>query len=200
MAVNDFNRIAQYYNRVSKLIFGNQLLKAQTCFLAEIKPEDQVLILGGGTGEFLEYLPPCQKIHFVEMSSEMLKRASSHTLETEIEFINIDFLKFQSSIKYDFIICPFFLDCFNEENLNHVLAKIKPMLKPDGLLLVADFRKTKSNSLLLAAMHLFFHIFANLEAEQLLDIDGKVTSLGFMKIKEKISHRNQLFSRLYRNL
>lgn len=200
MAINDFDRIAPFYRRISRLIFGDHLVNAQIRFLEEVKPEDEVLILGGGTGELLKYFPNCSKIHFVEMSHEMIKRASKHNTKGEIKFIEIDFLNFEASNKYDLIICPFFLDCFNEMNLNHVLTKIKSMLKPDANLLVTDFKRTRSNSSTLRLMHFFFRFVANLEAKKLLDINGIVISKGFVLVKEKISHRNQLFSRLYRNL
>lgn len=200
MAINDFDLLAPYYDRIAKLIFGNQLLRTQTLFLNEIKREDKVLILGGGTGELLYDIPMCDKIHFVEKSHRMIERAATRRLKIKVDFIAEDFHDFSASGTYDLIICPFFLDCFSEDNLKVILKKIKSVLKPNGHLIVSDFQKTSSNTLTLKLMHAFFHVFSKLDAKHLLNIHDMVIQVGFEVTKEKFLHRNQLFSRLYRNL
>ncbi len=200
MVVNDFNRIAPFYDRIAKLIFGNQLIRAQIHFLSEIKPNDDVLILGGGTGQLLEYFPSCNKVLFVEKSEQMILYASRRKIEADVDYINEDFLNYDHNRKFDIIICPFFLDCFDEINLHQVLRKIKSSLKSEGNLLVIDFKKNGFNGLMLKSMHVFFRIFSKLESKSLLDIHQKVLDVGFREAKVKFSHRNQLFSRLYRNL
>ncbi|MEO9483293.1 MAG: class I SAM-dependent methyltransferase [Ekhidna sp.] len=198
--MNEFDLIAPFYDTMARLIFGNQLLNAQIFFLEQVQAEDKVLIIGGGTGELLKHMPGCDVIHFVEKSSRMMKAASKHPLKTKVEFINEDFLILNNTMKYDLVICPFFLDCFDESTLEIVIEKIRSVLKTEGHLLVADFQRTDTNRLLLKSMHLFFRLLAKLQSKSLLDIHEKVSSSGFRLVKEKISHRNQLFSRLYRNL
>ena len=200
MAVNDFNRLAPFYDTIAKLVFGDQLINIQTHFLQHIKPDDSLLILGGGTGEILHHLPNCKKVVYVEKSAKMVEKASSRNVDVDIEFVTANFLEFDSAVQFDWVICPFFLDCFSKETLSEVLIKIRSSLKQTGHLLISDFQQTNSNSFILKLMHLFFRVLANLEAKSLQNIHEVVISTGFETIKEKFSHRNQLFSRLYRNL
>ena len=200
MAVNDFNFLAPYYDGISRLVFGDKLPRAQTHFLNRIAQEDAVLIIGGGTGRLLEHVPPCKSIGFVEKSAKMIKRASRRGGVQKVEFIEQDFMYFDTSKEYDTIICPFFLDCLAAEELEVVLGKIKSLLNPRGSLVVVDFQQTKSNKFQLTLMHLFFRIFAGLGSKSLLNIHEIVSTHGFNMTEEKFFHRNRLFSRLYRNL
>lgn len=200
MAVNNFDFIAPFYDQLAKLVFGKALLQAQLIHLTQIEENDHVLILGGGTGRILEQFPICNQIDFVEKSKKMIMLAKKRMVKRHIDFKYCDFFEYKPNRKYDIVICPFFLDCFNQEQLEEVLNKIKLMLSKNGHLLVADFRSTKSNRWILRIMHLFFRLFANLEARYLLDIHQMVISAGFEVEKEKFLHRKQLFSRLYRNL
>ena len=198
--MNNFNLIAPFYDLLSRLIFKDNLLKAQLTFLDRLEPADKVLILGGGTGELLEFLPKCQKVVYLEKSKKMLIRARKRSATNSTSFVQMDFLKGSLNESYDVIICPFFLDCFNEGNLHSVIFKCRQLLKKDGCLIVSDFQKTNSNKPLLVVMHLFFRIFTAIDSSQLKEIDKEVLLGGFQKEEEKFFHRNQVFSRLYRNL
>lgn len=196
--MNDFDRIAPYYDRLSKLVFGKQLLNASCYHLNRIHSNHKVLLLGGGTGEILPYFPQCQRIDFLEKSGKMIERASARDTANEIHFIHADFLSHDGSEGYDAIVCPFFLDCFNEHNLVQVLAKIRKQMVPEGMLLVSDFAPSTS-PLLRVFMHAFFRISAQLESRELKDIHQFILSEGLVE-DEKNLYQNTLFSRLYRNL
>ena len=200
MAVNDFDFVAPFYDRLSKLFFGKSLIKAQAYHLKVIGDKDRVLILGGGTGKLLEYIPKSGELDFVEKSVRMLDRAKRRKFHGSINFIQADFLEFDTDKGYDVIICPFFLDCFDSTNLRRVIAKCKNLLKPSGRLIVADFNHDVSNRLILKLMHMFFALVSNLESSKLQNIHAEIISSGFDLSKEKFLNQNQLFSRLYRNL
>lgn len=199
MDVNNFDLVAPFYDRLSKVVFRDQLSNAQFVFLNQIRSTDSVLVLGGGTGELLDYIPKCGSIDFLEKSNKMVERAKKRK-STGISFINEDFLTWEIGSTYDVIICPFFLDCFNDRSLRVVLNKIQTLLKNGGKLIVNDFQSTGSNSFQLSLMHRFFRIFSNLEASFLLNINQIVIEQGFELMEEKFLYRNRLFSRLYRNL
>ena len=200
MAVNDFDFIAPFYDQLQRLIFGKALLNAQIAHISEIRESDNVLILGGGTGEILEHLPLCENIDYVEKSHLMIRRAKRRLVNRPVDFIREDFLNFQSDRKYDIIICPFFLDCFGEENLLTVISICKQKLTSGGKMIVIDFAENSSGSWIVKRMHFFFRITANLESRNLKNIHIQMLYSGFQLIDEKFSHRNKLFSRLYRNL
>lgn len=200
MAVNDFDFIAPFYDQLQRLIFGKALLNAQIAHISEIRESDNILILGGGTGEILEHLPLCENIDYVEKSHLMIRLAKRRLVNRPVDFISEDFLNFQSDRKYNIIICPFFLDCFGEENLLTVISICKQKLTSGGKMIVIDFAKNSSDSWIVKLMHFFFRITANLESRNLKNIHIQMLYSDFQLIDEKFSHRNKLFSRLYRNL
>ncbi len=200
MAVNDFNAIAPIYSLISRFVFGNSLLKSQIIHLDEIRSTDNVLILGGGTGEMLKFIPLCESIYFLDKSPGMLERARKRRSNQAITFIEADFLDWDFHGSFNVVLCPFFLDCFNDRNLRQAIGKSKVLLTDGGLLMVSDFQKTATNRLLLKGMHLFFKFFAKLESGKLKDIHSEILKMNFKLEQEKFLHRNQVFSRLYRNL
>ncbi|MEO9870496.1 class I SAM-dependent methyltransferase [Ekhidna sp.] len=197
MAVNDFNRIAPIYDQIAHLVFGDRLLKAQTHFLDQIKPDDKVLILGGGTGALLEYLPICKQIHYVEKSDKMIQRARKRNSKSEVQFINQDFLAFKSPNQYDVILCPFFLDCFAERKLETVLHKVSAMIAKDGWMMIADFDVQSTSIFLSQMMHLFFRLFASLGSSKLLDIRKHIVRKGFDESSLQ-KFKNGIFSTIYK--
>ncbi|SNS54254.1 Methyltransferase domain-containing protein [Ekhidna lutea] len=196
MAVNDFDFIAPFYDRLSKLVFGESLIQAQAYHLKEIGDKDHVLILGGGTGKLLEYIPKSGELDFVEKSVRMLDRAKRRKFHGSINFIQSDFLEFESDKRYDVIICPFFLDCFDQQSLNTVIAKIKRLLSTNAKLIVVDFEKRKVNTLLLDSMLIFFRWCANLETIKLLDLRSFLKKNNFQENEIKFYHKG-VFSALY---
>ena len=197
---NNFNFVAPFYDILAHLVFGNNLIKSQIHFLSKIKRTDEVLILGGGTGELLESIPQCKSVSFLDLSEKMIVRAKNRMSKNPIDFICADFLTHDFHSKYDVIICPFFLDCFNESNLKEVISKIKNLLKDNGRLIVTDFQKTNDNRFFLNLMHYFFRVSTSLEAETLKNIHREVELRGFIRLELKYFYRNMIFSRLYGNL
>ena len=130
--MSNFNFIAPYYDWLAKGAFGTSIEQANSLFLQEITSEDQVLILGGGTGKLLEDIPVCEKLIFVEHSASMLGRARTRDCRVPVEFVQEDFFKFGTTVRFDWVICPFFLDCFREDNLVDAIKLIKALLQEDG--------------------------------------------------------------------
>jgi len=200
MAVNDFNLIAPFYDGIVRFVFGRKLIEIQQVHLSVIQPNHRVLILGGGTGKILYHILECTEIDFLDKSRSMINLARKNTFYNPVNFLAEDFLTFQTTKNYDVVICPFFLDCFDEENLKKVLQRIKSVLEPEGSLIVIDFEVQNQKKLLQRVMHVFFKLFTKLESGRLKNLHDYAVSSGFRLTDEKFSHQNQLFSRLYRNL
>ena len=47
-----WDRIARIYDRLARLVYGRQIVRAQVDLLEHISPGSRVLIVGGGTGWF----------------------------------------------------------------------------------------------------------------------------------------------------
>jgi tRNA (cmo5U34)-methyltransferase len=193
-----FDSIAKYYDGLTKLVFGNSLAQAQTYFLNHIPPSTHVLVVGGGTGwwmnEFLINNPTC-KICFVEESSEMIRLAKKTTNEDH----RITFrLGTHNSIfdrdEYDVVIAFCFLDIFSASELTAVIRKINTSTRVKTLWLVTDFVETKWwHSIMLFIMYRFFSLTTGLKNHklpdwhaalihtQLVEVDKKLFSNGFIK-------------------
>ena len=145
-----FDAIAPYYDRLSRLVFGQSLIRAQTHFLHKINSNSRILVLGGGTGWWLKDLlrqtPSC-KIVYVEPSVRMLKLAMEATgNDPRITFIKGTHGFLPIGEKFDAVIAFCFFDLFSSRMLPNVVEKIVKCIQPNGLLLVTDFVKTRWSS------------------------------------------------------
>ncbi|MCR9251769.1 MAG: class I SAM-dependent methyltransferase [bacterium] len=196
--MSNFDRIAWIYDLIKYVVFGNTLETAEMGFVNDIKDEDYILIVGGGTGNVLNTIPSNCGIDYVELSEKMLEKARKRKSDLSISFYKADYLSFEPTTKYDVIICSFFLDVFNDDNLRLVLQKLSKELKSDsGILLVTDFNKQHDKPFLSWLMHLFFKVFANLESSNLKDITEVVESCGFQLKDTKLFKGGYIFSKKY---
>ncbi len=197
---NDFDRIAPIYDQLAKLVFGVQLDVAQQAFLNEINPKDRVLIVGGGRGKILEWLPRDfgLQIDYVELSKKMLQQANARSSAgNDVTFKHQDIHGVQGH--YDIIITNFFLDCFSDFTLENVLLHLKNQLNHNGKFLVTDFypKESAQNRFLLSAMHRFFRMTVGLEAQGLTDIHEKVKGANLSPIKMEFFNSGTVFSAVY---
>ena len=169
-----FDRIAKYYDPLAKLVFGKSLRMAQTCFLDSIPAASNVLVLGGGTGwwlnEFLRLKPTC-KIVYIDESSEMIRLARMSTNnDSRIEFVQGTQDSLPRQIEFDVVILFCFLDIFSDEQLPKLLRKIRASMSSNGHWLVTDFFKEEWwHSLLLFIMYRFFKLTTGLKNQKLPD-------------------------------
>lgn len=196
--MNNFDKIAGFYDPIKSLVFGKKLNRAYLHFLSRLNEGDHVLIIGGGTGKILRDMPFNVRVTYVEKSRVMIRHARRYA-QLDTEFYWADFLQFESPDTYDWVICPFFLDVFDSEHLTQVIEKIKNFLKPDGRLIVTDFKPgERLQKLFVRFMYWFFKITTNIEAAKLLDIDEYVLKGGLEGEESVFFMKNLIFSRIYR--
>ncbi len=197
---NDFDRVAPIYDLLASLVFGRKLEKAQKTFLNVITPDSKVLVIGGGTGKILEWLPQDLnlEIAYVELSKTMLQKAQKKNCRHRVEFYQNDVLSLEG--QYDYVIANFFLDCFDSDSLKKVIAKLKDLMKDDALLFVTDFRKNSDgrDRFFRVIMHSFFRLASNLESSHLGDIHEEILGSNFNELNYQMIDRGQLFSAVYR--
>lgn len=190
----NFDFVSSFYDGLARVVFGSSLEEAYRWHLQGIDADKKVLIVGGGTGKILEQLKN-QEIFYVEKSKGMLSKIN-HELSPKADFIKIDYLDYKPTDLFDYILFPFFLDCFHKENLMKVLGKARTELKPEGKLIVTDFDLEQSNPLLLRIMHLFFIAIASLESKRLKDLRGIIRDCGFEQTSIQF-FRHGIFSGVY---
>lgn len=196
MKLRSFDTIAGIYDRWVQIVFGDNLWTAQYLHCERIRKGDKVLILGGGTGKILDHIPRQATVHYLDVSEGMLKRACQRR---DAHFIHVDFLSWQPADNYDWIICPFFLDCFDQRALFEVIEKIQKSLREKGYLLVTDFQQNQSKwfDFQLWLMHWFFRVMAGISAKRLLPIHDLLLERGWTCVDKKYKLSKKVFSALY---
>ena len=177
--VNNYDKIARYYDVLSRLLFHQSQAKAQIQQLKFISPQSRILIAGGGTGWILEELSKIYKeglsITYVEISAEMIRLAKKRAIgKNSIEFVNCAIEDYTVEAPYDVVHTAFLFDNFSSERSAIVFGKLNQALKAGGLWLYTDFAyqpetDEKWKGFLLRMMYAFFRKIAKVEAGSLPD-------------------------------
>ena len=177
---NDYNSIATYYDKLSRVVFQRSIIKAQAYLLEFIKDNDKVLLVGGGTGWILEEISKLQKknvsVVYVEKSSKMMELSQKRKFKNiEVEFVHSAVETFTTQEHFDIILTPFLFDNFIEKKIKYVFKKLDAYLKQKGFWLYADFVNDQENKkawqqVFLKTMYVFFSLTANIETQKLVDL------------------------------
>ena len=171
---NNYDRIAGYYDVLSRVIFFRAQVKAQIDQLHAIPVNGTVLIAGGGTGWILEEIakihPSGLTITYVEISSKMLDLSKKRDVKDNlVTYIHAAMEDFKAVISYDVLITAFFFDNFSAHHVQTVFNQLHNLLNPGGIWLFSDFYYTEKSGkrwqwLLLHTMYLFFSKISSVEA------------------------------------
>jgi len=202
---HEFDRLAPYYDPLTRLVFGKAIKDSQEHFLPLIKPSSRVLVVGGGTGIILKKLLviPGIAITYVDASVEMVNRAKDQVGNSECTtFYHTTIIDFNTNRQFDYIITPFFLDLFNELSLKLVMVKLHGFLKEDGQWLFTDFRLGSGlrkfwQLPMLMLMLIFFQLCCRIEANALQEFDQYFRQLGYWLDKEKSFYGEFIVGRVY---
>lgn len=189
-ALNGFNRIAPWYDFLKRIVFGSSILRSQLHFLSTLPQSGTVLVLGGGSGELL---PPLLRdrgnlhVVYVEASSAMLTRARekiSPAALDKVEFIHGTHDSMPTGVLFDGVVTAFFLDLFEEAELNGVCERIAGQLKENGVWLVSDFVDQGKwwQRVMLWIMYRFFVLTARISATKLPAWEQHLETHGFRQV------------------
>lgn len=200
----NYNNSAWFYDRLSRVIYGRALIKAQIYLLKFIPANAAILIAGGGTGWILEEIakrhPSGLDITYVEVAPNMMALSKKRNAgSNKITFINNAIENISLPHNFDVIITPFLFDNFTEQTLQKVFEHIHTSLKTNGLWLNTDFQLTGQwwQKALLKSMFLFFKILCNIEASKLPDIEKHFTQHGCKAISQQTFFKDFIISTAY---
>jgi ubiquinone/menaquinone biosynthesis C-methylase UbiE len=206
MAAN-YNNAAWFYDRLSRIVYGNALVKAQVYLLQYIRPGATILIVGGGTGWILEQIalihPSGLHITYVEVSDKMMALSQKrNTGNNQITYINDAIENVTGLGSFDIIITPFLFDNFTPEKLETVFTHLHYSLKNNGLWLNADFQLTGKwwQNILLTSMLFFFKVLCGVESTQLPDYEKLYRHYGYETLDSKTFFGEFIISKVYRNI
>ncbi|WP_051670213.1 class I SAM-dependent methyltransferase [Bryobacter aggregatus] len=161
------NPIAVVYRFIEYLAFGTRLERCREKYLFVTTQARRILILGEGDGRFLQQLVainPTGQIDVIE-SSEMMVQLAMGRLPVEahsrVHFYQRDVLPIPDQ-HYDLVVTHFFLDCFEPQSVQRIIAAIETQLSPGALWLLSEFQQPPSGfralhaQLWLRTMYLFF--------------------------------------------
>jgi ubiquinone/menaquinone biosynthesis C-methylase UbiE len=193
----NYDRTAWFYDALSRLVYGDTLIKAQIHLLHHIPANAHVLIIGGGTGQIVESIaqihPTGLNITYVEISAKMIALAGKrNTGANSIVFIAQPIENINSADKFDVIITAFLFDNYTDEVLKGTFPHISGMLKPGGLWLNTDFQLTGRwwQRVLLKGMYSFFKLFSKIEASEVPDVKAYFEGLGYQLVEKGIFYRD----------
>lgn len=172
------------------MVFGNGLEKASHHFIPQLSESEQILIVGGGTGEILEQFTSNQTVHFVDSSATMIALAKKRKHTCSVQFHHCRFEDFIIDQTYNDIWFPFFLDQFNDEEIATILDNAQRHLRPTGKMVIVDFIPVNLLSkwhqkLLLRTVIVFFTITTKHPIRKIFNIVESAKQTNFQLVKQK---------------
>lgn len=197
----NFDGLAPIYPWMERLLAGNLMHRCRTAHLSHCQDRRRALLVGEGTGRFLVELlrsNPRVRITCVEQSAKMIKqmrkRLARQCLEEDrVSFENADFLQWPMPAEpFDLVATHFFLDCFDGEQLQDVIAKLAAVSGRDALWLLSDFQLPARGfqrwraAIIIGALYRFFQLTTQLSANQLCCPDQWMEAAGYI-LQERAS-------------
>lgn len=206
---NDYNSIAGYYDRLSRLVFQRSIIRAQQYLIDFISDNNKVLVVGGGTGWVLDEMSKLNRknisVVYVEKSSKMIELSRKRKHENiVVEFVNSGIESYKTEEHFDVILTPFLFDNFIEKKIQYVFQRLDALLKQRGFWLYADFVNYKEverawKQYFLKTMYVFFSLAANIETKKLIDMRPYFTE-KYKMITQQFYYRRFIESIVYRKI
>jgi SAM-dependent methyltransferase len=217
---NNYDRIANYYDRIHHLFYGQSEINAQVELLGYIRPGDRLLILGGGTGWILEKIaaifPAGLRITYIESSERMMELTKKRNwgqnevgliISTVEEWMGDGGARVEGKggdeAEYDCILTGFFFDNFKEVHAAEIVRRVTPFLKKGGYWLEADFYYPRGRgklwqAVLLHAMYFSARLICGVEAKRLPDMERIFSEEGYRSLYTTFHYQRFIRSVVYR--
>lgn len=204
---NNYNRIAKFYDGISKLIYQHSIIHAQVFLLQQISSNNNILIIGGGTGWILEELAKLQLQHihvvYVEKSAAMISISKKRNYKSiDVEFVESGVEEFKTCKQFDVILTAFFFDNFKAGKIETIFSKLHQLLKQNGIWLYADFIDAEDSKwwqkFLLKTMYLFFSVSTNIETQKLVNMQPYFFQQSYNLIAQQFFYRRFIQAIIYK--
>jgi len=189
-----FDRLAPHYHWLETVGFGSILQKARIRWIEAVPLPKRVLTVGEGTGHFLgQFL----RVHHdamvdcVDASRRMLELARLHISGpvNRVRLFEEDLLSWTPPESYDLLVTNFVLDCFPQNELKLIVAKLAGAATPGAYWLLSDFCIPKTSfarthaKIWVAALYWFFRTTTGIRAKRLVDPGPELQANGFICLK-----------------
>jgi ubiquinone/menaquinone biosynthesis C-methylase UbiE len=209
--------IARVYRWLEYASFGRGLQRCREAFLPEIAGAREVLLLGDGDGRFLAaflHRNPDAHVTSVDSSGRMLALARDRIRpwtgaigpDRQVRFHQADAATWRPppGTCFDLIVTQFFLDCFDDGDLERMIPALAGAAAPGARWLVAEFRQPAHGpaawraKIWIGSLYAAFRLMTGLEARQLPNYRQLLQAQGFIQEREMIAEWGLLTAQLWR--
>jgi SAM-dependent methyltransferase len=192
------DRIARRYRWLEYAGFGRALEWRREAFLGDLSDVRRVLAVGDGDGRALAALliaAPQTCVDYIDISARMLEVARARAGTERVVYRCEDARMASLPVaEYDLIITHFFLDCFDDADLEPLVARLANAAHPQARWLVSEFR---GNGWLVRALYFFFRVTTGLRTRRLVDHHPILIHHGFRLVRYEQAWRGLLASELW---
>ena len=154
--------------------------------------------MGDGDGRALAALlaaAPHACVDYIDKSARMLELARTRAGTNHVNYRCEDARSAPlPAAEYDLIVTHFFLDCFDETDLDPLIARLARAATPQARWLISEFR---GNGGLVRVLYMFFRIATGLRTRRLVDHHPLLKRHGFRLMRREDSWRGLLASELW---
>lgn len=205
--------MAPIYDWMGSALFAGALARSRRHFIERVRRVRRALLVGDGTGGFLVDLLEAGyagEIVYVDVAPGMTEAARRRVRRRfpaaagRIEFHCQDVREFEDAQGFDLICTHFFLDGFEDEELDALVARLSRCLQDGGRWLVTDFAPAggalahrAAQRMLLGGLYGFFRLTCGIEARRLPSIDSALERQGMVSIARRLSFAGVFESRVW---
>jgi hypothetical protein len=185
----DFDGIARAYRWLEYATLGRLLERTRECHLARLRGCSRALVLGDGDGRFTARLlagNPDVRVEAVDLSGTMLGllRMRCADNEARLDTFRVDVRVFEPYGTPDLVVTHFFLDCLTQAEVDALVARLTPLLRPNALWVVSDFRVPEGAMhwpawLYVRLLYFAFRVLTGLRTTRLPDHTKALGRYGF---------------------
>jgi demethylmenaquinone methyltransferase/2-methoxy-6-polyprenyl-1,4-benzoquinol methylase len=197
-AKNRYNHTAWFYEPLAAVYSFGKIRASKLHELQYLHAGQRVLYAGVGGGEdAVRAAEIGAQITCIDLAAAMLQRVERKLKDAEVsgELICGDLLQHGRSGYYDVVCANYFLNVFTTEVMQTMLDHLIGLLKPGGLLLVADFAVPQGNPLLRAThtlyyriANVFYWVISNSDLHSIYDYSATLPRHG-LNVREVARHR-----------
>lgn len=207
----NYGNLSYTYNAITKIISSGGNQRSQSYFLKLVNPHQRILNVGCGSVQFsTELSRKCKNVTCLDISDKMLTIAKRYVVRNgnidNISIICSDIMEYSTKEQFDIVFANFFLNTFYWTDCQKALKKLTSLVKPKGLLCIADETEGKHRATRLAQLIVrplvvwFHHIIADHPFHPIYDYTPTVISLGFSLIERERDKTDYICSTIYQKI
>ncbi|CAN5195867.1 hypothetical protein BH09BAC3_BH09BAC3_02450 [soil metagenome] len=199
---SNFDFVSPYYDWLVRVVFGKSMIRAQMVFLERIPQRSSVLVLGGGTGlwlnELLRLNSKC-KIVFIDSSMKMIDHAKRITNNSgQIDFRLGNENSVNRSDRFDVVIAYCYLDLFTNSSLTDMISKMRKSTAKGCQWVVVDFvSRSWWHTVMLGIMYGFFRVTTGLTTGKLPEWEPILKYGNIVLVEERLFYSEFIKSAVF---